>query len=151
MKVHFLGENSLGALKANLNGNLRHYADDTNRWVYEYFDSENPFIEYKQEFPDFQLTFVKADEDSLGKTDVDNIITLYSAMRTLTDTQASDERLWAGMCHSDFWGYMQQRWHVDDYRTLKETNVKARYFFSYDKRKSLITNSLSKLWWIGRL
>ena len=149
MKVHFLNENALVALKTNLKGNLRHYADDTNEWIYEYFDSENPFIEYKQEFPDFELTV--NDNEFLGNNDIQNTITLYSAMKSLTDTQATDERLWAGMCHSDFWNYMKERWPVNNQHSIKETDIKNRYFFSKGNRSSLIRNGLSKLWWVGRL
>ena len=149
MKVHFLTENALEALRTNLRGNLRHYADATNDWIYDYFGSDNPFVEYKQEFPDFQLTFNT--NDDFGKIDVNNTITLYSAMRSLTDTQATDERLWSGMCHSDFWGFLKERWQIDSYHDLKETSVKTRYFFAHNKKRSLVTNSLAKLWWIGRL
>ena len=93
MKVHFLTENALEALRVNLKENLRHYADKNNDWIYSYFGDESPFIEYKQEFPEFKLT-VDAEED-MGKNDVKNTITLYSAMKNLTDTQATDERLWS--------------------------------------------------------
>lgn len=149
MKVHFLNENALVALKSNLKGNLRHYADDTNEWIYEYFDSENPFIEYKQEFSDFELTV--NDNEFLGNNDIQNTITLYSAMKSLTDTQATDERLWAGMCHSDFWNYMKERWPINNYRSIKETNIKNRYYLGNKYKRSLIKNSLAKLWWLGRL
>lgn len=148
MKVHFLNENALIALKTNLKGNLRHYADDTNEWIYEYFDSENPFIEYKQEFPDFNLS---VDNEDPSKNDVHNAIILYSAMKSLSDTQATDERLWSGMCHSDFWEFLRMRWQSNNYKNLKESNVMTRFFFAHNKKRSLITNSLAKLWWMGRL
>lgn len=149
MKVHFLTENALEALRVNLKGNLRHYADNTNEWIYDYFGSDNPFLEYKQDFPDFKLTFNF--EDDIGKTDVNNTIVLYSAMKSLTDTQATDERLWSGMCHCDFWDFLQERWQVKDYHNLIDSNVRTRYFFAHNKKRSLITNSLAKLWWVGRL
>ena len=149
MRVHFLSENSLVALKANLKGNFRHYADDTNKWIFDYFGTENPFIEFKREFPDFKLLFNSTDE--VGKIDVNNTIILYSAMKSLTDTEAGDERLWAGMCHCDFWSFLKQRWQSKTYRDLEDTTIKSRYFFGQDRRRSFITNSLAKLWWIGRL
>lgn len=149
MKVHFLTENALEALRTNFKSNLRHYADDTNAWIYEYFVGDIPFIEYKQEFEDFKLYF--DENEDIGKIDVRNTIALYSAMKSLTDTQATDERLWAGMCHCDFWGFLKQRWKSNDYRNLDENNTKVRYFFAHNKKRSLITNSLSKLWWIGHL
>ena len=149
MKVHFLTENALVALKTNTKGNLRHYADDTNDWIYDYFGTDMPFMEYKQEFPDFELTINR--DVTLAKNDVKNTITLYSAMKSLTDTQATDERLWAGMCHYDFWNYLKERWSVNDYHDIEENNVKSRYFFPRNKRDSLMRNSLSRLWWVGRL
>lgn len=149
MKVHFLTENALEALRTNLNANLKHYSDETNDWIYDYFGTENPFLEYKQEFPDFQLKF--NENDDMGKTDINNTIILYSAMKSLTDTQATDERLWAGMCHCDFWGFLHKRWQVNNSLDLKYENIKSRYFFAHNKKRSLITNSLAKLWWIGRL
>ena len=149
MKVHFLTENALEALRANLIGNLKHYADSNNDWIYSYFGDENPFIEYKQEFPEFKLAFDK--EADVGKIDVENTITLYSAMKSLTDTQATDERLWSGMCHGDFWGFLQDRWQVKNNHDLTGSNIRTRYFFAHNKKRSLITNSLSKLWWGGRL
>lgn len=149
MKVHFLTENALEALRVNLKENLRHYADKNNDWIYSYFGDESSFIEYKQEFPEFKLT-VDAEED-MGKNDVKNTITLYSAMKNLTDTQATDERLWSGMCHCDFWDFLQMRWQVKDYHDLSDSKIRTRFFFAQNKKRSLITNSLSKLWWCGRL
>lgn len=149
MKVHFLTENALEALRVNLQGNLRHYADESNEWIYQYFVDENPFMEYKQEFPDFQLEYNPNEE--LEQLDVNNAITLYSAMQSLTDSQATDERLWAGMCHSDFWPFLRARWQEFDSHLLKDTIIKSRYFFAQGKKRSLITNSLSRLWWVGRL
>ena len=133
MKVHFLTENALEALRTNLTANLRHYAENTNDWIYEYFGSENPFMEYKQDFP--------------------NTIVLYSNMKSLTDTQATDERLWAGMCHCDFWKFLHERWRMSNKTTINRNNTESRYFCSkqQNKRRTMITNSLSKLWWVGRM
>lgn len=149
MKVHFLTENALEALRVNLNGNIKHYADKSNDWIYSYFGEESPFVEYKQEFPEFKLSFNT--EDDVGKNDVKNTMILYSAMKNLTDTQATDERLWSGMCHCDCWNFLQTRWQVKDYHDLSDTKVRTRFFFGQNKKRSLITNSLSKLWWCGRL
>lgn len=149
MKLHFITANALEALRVNLRDNLRHYTDNNNDWIYNYFDSESPFIEYKQEFPEFKLSFSSTED--VGKIDVRNTITLYTAMRSLTDSQATDERLWSGMCHCDFWSFLQERWQVKDYHDLNDSHIRTRYFFAKDKKRSLITNSLSKLWWVGRL
>lgn len=36
MVIHFLKEDCLTALKANIAGNLKHYSEPTNDWVYEF-------------------------------------------------------------------------------------------------------------------
>lgn len=149
MKLHFLNENSLEALRVNLRENLENYKNPTNDWIYKFFDGSDPFLEYKIEVMDFALTFDA--ERPIGEQDVDNAIILYSAMKNLSDTQAADERLWAGLCHCDQWEYLHIRMKKNNEKTLKENEIKTRYFFAHDRKRSLLTNSLSRLWWLGRL
>ena len=150
MVIHFLKEDCLTALKANIAGNLKHYSEPTNDWVYEFFDGENPFQEYKFQIDDFQFDMEISEEYSQSRQDVENVIRLYSAMKNLSDTQAADERLWAGVAHDDFWPYMNNRWQG---LNEKSTSIKARYFLGADGslRRSMLVNTLSRLWWIGRL
>ena len=71
-------------------------------------------------------------------------------MHNLTDSQASDERLWVGLCHDIFWDYMKKRWPLEK-ATDKAQYIKKNYFFAHGEKRSLMTNALAKLWWIGRL
>lgn len=61
-------------------------------------------MECQSELEEFSLVADEADD--LGKQDVKNALVLYSAMKSLSDTQATDERLWAGLCNGDFWDYL---------------------------------------------
>ncbi|MCI9173817.1 MAG: hypothetical protein HFH49_02565 [Lachnospiraceae bacterium] len=149
MKIHFLKEDALIALKTNISLHLKYYKNPTNDWLYEYFEGNNPFMEYQSELEEFSL--VADDADDLGKQDVKNVIVLYSAMKSLSDTQVTDERLWAGLCHGDLWNYLHKRFHMGNSGNNNEKDIKARYFFGHNKKRSLIVNPLSKLWWIGRL
>ena len=148
MKIHFLKNDSLIALKTNIQLHLKYYKNINNNWIYEYFEGNNPFMEYQSELEEFSL--VADDADDLGKQDVKNAIVLYSAMKSLSDTQATDERLWAGLCHGDFWNYLHRRFNSENNGKISEKDIKARYFFGQNKKRSLIVNPLSKLWWIGR-
>lgn len=149
MIIHFLREDGLAALKTNVQGNVKLYENKTNDWVYEYFDGDNPFVEYKMQIDDFQF----CESSDSGKNDVENAIRLYSAMRGLSDTQATDERLWAGLCHGDFWNYVHERWALSKFTGDSVTNLLWRYFFNnkYGARRALFRNTLSRLWWLGRL
>lgn len=44
MVIHFLKEDCLTALKTNITGNIKHYSEPINDWIYEFFDGENPFL-----------------------------------------------------------------------------------------------------------
>ena len=111
MKVHFLRDDVLEALRTNLSSNIKNYSSTSNEWVSNYFGDEQPFREFKREFEDFNLVYNS--DVPLSENDVANTITLYSAMKNLTDTEASDERLWSGMCHSDCWNYIVSRFNSE--------------------------------------
>lgn len=153
MVIHFLKDDCLTALKANISGNLKHYSEPTNDWVYQFFDDENPFLEYKFQVDDFQFDTELNEDHDLSKQDVENVIRLYSAMKDLTETQASDERLWAGLTHGDFWKYMYLRWNIRKSSGDPVTLTQTRYFYRTcdGGRRALFTNSLARLWWIGKL
>lgn len=148
MKIHFLKESSLETLRKNVHANLSRYKDPSNAWVAEVC-GEEPFAEFKMDIPDFELNYDVNGEAS--KQDVENAIKLYSAMKGLSDTQATEERLWAGMCHDDFYGFLNHRWQMNKPGRLKDNEVETRFFFGQNAKRSLFTNSLSKLWWCARL
>lgn len=150
MKLHFIKESCLETLRHNMKSNLKLYRNDTNEWVAKEC-GEEPFIEFKMEVPDFELSFVPSLETSAQ--DIQNAITLYSALKGLTDTQATEERLWSGLCHGDFYDFLQKRWDMANAPKIKENEIATRYFLSKDQspKRALFTNSLSKLWWCTRL
>ncbi|MFA6808458.1 MAG: DUF6339 family protein [Eubacteriales bacterium] len=147
MKLYFLKEEALETLKGNIRTNLKNYSNPTNEWITEYFDGQNPFVEYKKEVDDFTLdfSFEKPEE-----SDIENIKRLYSAMSMLTETDAADERLWAGLEHGILWDFMRYRWSLDKKKPT-ENDIMNKFFFSKGKKISLIINILSRLWWVGKL
>jgi hypothetical protein len=147
VKLYFLKEEALETLKGNIKTNLKNYTDRSNEWIIDFFNGQDPFVEYKKEVNEFVLdmSYEKPEE-----SDIENIKIIYSAMSMLTETDATDERLWAGLCHGMFWEYLRYRWSVDKKKPT-ENDIKNRFFFSQSRKRSLITNTLSKLWWIGKL
>src|SRR3989344_6021738 len=87
-------------------------------------------------------------QNNPNETDYENIKRFYTAFKKLKDSQATEERLWAGLCHSNyFWDYLKYRWDCKD-----ETQVLARYFFSSeDGRRPIFYNGLARLWGDGRM
>lgn len=146
MKVKFLKSDSLYILKDTIKDNVNNYKSPNALWIKEATSDNNNFIDFKYDFPDFDLII----SDNPEKDDLENIKIIYSNMQKLTDSQASDERLWAGMCHDVFWNYMQHRWPIDK-ATDKVKYIKKNYFFAHGEKRSLMTNGLARLWWLGRL
>jgi hypothetical protein len=147
MKISFLKEEALETLKGNIGTNLKNYTNPTNDWITDYFDGQSPFVEYKIEVNDFVLDM---SEDKPNKTDLENTKIIYTNLMMLTETQATDVRLWSGLEHGIFWDYMRYRWSLDRVMPT-ELNINSRFFYYSTIRHSLIRNTLSKLWWIGKL
>ena len=147
MKLYFLKQDALDTLRGNVKTNVRKYMSPTNEWVVDFFDGQSPFVEYKKEVEDFSLdmSFERPEE-----SDVANIKVLYSAMKGLTETDATDERLWSGLEHGQFWDYIRYRWSLDK-SIPTEREINSRFFYGQSKRRSLLVNTLSRLWWIGKL
>ena len=89
-----------------------------------------------------------------GEVEFANCKIIYQHLSFLTESQACDERLWAGLCHSVYYEYLRKRWDYDTKspKTQKEavSNIKSRFFFSGGTRAGLFRNSIAKCWWVGR-
>ncbi|GAA0788111.1 DUF6339 family protein [Hathewaya limosa] len=147
MKLYFLKQDALDTLRGNLETNAKKYMNQTNDWIIDFFDRESPFVEYKKEVDEFTLDM---SSDKPNTTDLENVKRIYTAMKTLSETDASDERLWAGLAHGQLWEFMRYRWQYDKEIPIAR-NIETRYMFGYGIRASNYRNTLSKLWWVGRL
>lgn len=79
-------------------------------------------------------------------TDLENVKRIHKNMSALSESQASDERIWTAYTLSVCSDYMRYRWYPDS-----EITMMNRYFFSYSPKRSLFRNGMSRLWWIGHL
>ena len=146
MKIRFLKSDSLYILKKTIPQNINYYDNENPSWIDKVALTMSNFIEFKTEINDFDLIISENPE----KDDLANIKILYSNLKNLTDSQAGDERLWAGLCHDKFWTYMIKRWPISKAKDPVKY-IKKNYFFAHGKNRSLMTNGLAKLWWIGRM
>lgn len=152
MKLSFMKYNYLEMLKSNLNITYsRYYTDTDNDWMYN-FCAEDPFIEFK-EIPDFELAPIDSDL-SKGEIDLENCKIVYRNLNFLSEANASDERLWAGLTHSVFYDYMRRRWGYDKIKPKSPSQsigeIKTRYFFEGGARSGFFRNTLAKCWWVGK-
>lgn len=151
MEVYFMKQKALDYMKANMDTlYVNYYREKTNKWIYELFD-----------YDPFEL-FITVDDinlnknfDEKGKMELENCKILYSSLKTISRSQATDERLWAGLCNGAFYEFVRNRW---SYPMLSMNNaeqdahlVLARFFFPQKEtiHRSCFTNTLSKFWWTG--
>ena len=156
MKLYFMKQDAVDFMKHNMDRLYTHYFHDkTNDWMEEEYGS-NPFSEF-MEVQDFELADV--DSMSIGEADFENCKILYNNLRMLSESQCSDERLWAGLCNGTFYEYMRKRYQYPTKQLKKKetdaSNVISRFFFSVGEksrsvRSGFYRNTLAKCWWVGR-
>lgn len=141
----FLKTDDMNTVKNNVHLLANHFAEDDNTWLQKEF-GRNLFSDSKFLMPQVSLDMSNNLPD---KTDPSNVQAVYNAFRFLSDSQASDERLWSALCLGPFWTYVQYRWKVRKNHSIE--NILQHYFFGFGARRSLTRNAMSRLWWTGRL
>lgn len=152
MKLYIMKREALETLKNNLPVVYgKYYTEKTNDWLWDICGGD-PFVEYK-DVPEFHLTSLDADYKP-GEIDLNNCKIMFERLQFLSESQASDERLWAGLTHSTFYEYMRRRWGYG-YGTKpksaeKEASaIQTRFFFKGSGRNGFYRNTLAKCWWVG--
>lgn len=146
MKLQFVSYDNLDTIKSNLPIWVEQFKADSSDWLNTELGLPLLTDTKFSDVPDFVLDM---SEDKPFMTEAENAKRVYWNLRFLSDSQASDERLWAGLCLGPFWSYVKYRWEID--RKCTVSNVQQHFLFGYGARRSLTRNALSRLWWIGRL
>lgn len=145
MRIKIIAEDRLLELKSNNHYMYPKYGADIPALISEQFD-DSPFLDTKYEIEDFDLDL---SEDKPRLTDFENVCRVYSRLMFLTNSEASDERLWAWFCLDPFWKYVKYRWKIDG--SHKSSAISDHFFFGQHSRRSFTRNAVARLWWIGRL
>ena len=130
---------------------VNYFQKDDNSWMEEEF-GEDPFILF-MEVPEFEMASL-LDDRPAGEIDLMNCKIIYENLKSLSESQASDERLWAGLCNSTFYKYMRRR-HGYTTAGFKDkekdaSGILSRFFFSGGTRGGFYRNTIAKCWWVGR-
>lgn len=153
MKLYIMKQETLNSLKGNLHMLYpKYYTESNTKWITDIY-GEDAFIEFK-EIPDFSLTDLNS-ELGKGEIDLNNCKIVYEKLMFLSESQASDERLWAGLAHTTFYDYMRRRWGYGYGKKPKDSKKEAgelrtRFFYSGGTRAGFYRNTLAKCWWVGR-
>ena len=152
MKLYIMKREALETLKANLPVVYgKYYTEKTNQWIFD-ICGEDPFAEFK-DITEFKLADLNSDLTP-GEIDLNNCKILYEKLQFLSESQASDERLWAGLAHTTFYDYMRKRWGYGYGKKPKSAEkeasaIQTRFFYRYAGRSGFYRNTLSKCWWVG--
>lgn len=149
MKLYFMKQSALDYITANIKTlYINYYREKTNQWIYDLFDYD-PFEEF-MEVPDFELAVIT---NKRGELELENCRILYSKLINVSESQASDERLWAGLCNKTFYDYVRKRWDYDhlQLRDAKKDSepILSRFFFKGGVSGGKFRNTLAKCWWVG--
>lgn len=146
MKLQFISYDNLDAIKSNLPLWVDKFKLDSSAWLGSEFENTLFFNTKYGEITDFTLDMSQSDP---FLTEFTNVQRVYGNLKFLSESQASDERLWAGLCFGPFWNYVRYRWELDKNYTVGD--IEQHFMFGFGARRSLTRNALSRLWWIGRL
>lgn len=151
MILQILSEESLLLLKDKIciEKNMNKYKNySSNEWIKELCGT-NGFIDTKyKNLPELKFD-MSAPKRKEYETEFANVKMIYDNLRFLSDSNASDERLWAALCVGEGYDYVRYRWNPQT-----ESSVIQHFFFDRNKssaRRVLTRNAISRLWWIGRL
>lgn len=153
MKLYLMKRDALIFFKNNLEKYYaEYYTEPTNAWMAREY-GDDPFVEYK-DIPDFKLEKLDADY-SKGEIDQHNCKILYEKLMFLSESQACDERLWAGLANATFYSYMRKRWGYGYGKKPKAADkeagdIKTRFFYQSPGKSGFYRNTLAKCWWVGR-
>ena len=146
MKLQLISQDSIDIIKSNLEIWKPRFDSDDATWLEEKLEGMLFLPTSYEDIPDFELVM---EGDNPFATEAKNVEIVYSNLQFLTDSQASDERLWAGLGLSCFWKYIKYRWAIDG-RSSVDT-LRNHFFFGMGPRLSLTRQGVARLWWIGRL
>lgn len=144
-KIKFLTEDSIEMLRKNSESLYKEVVVSGEKTIEEFLGEVGQIKETAFDIDDFCLEMGQP----VGKeplTDAENAQRVYGHMKALSDSQASDERIWIAYTLSEQLEYMKYRW-----KTASSQDMLNRYFFNYSRNRSLFRNGIARLWWIGRV
>lgn len=141
MNAKFITQEDVESLYANV-AELHKQVVVSGKTLSEYLNKERVVLDTNIAIEDFSLDM--SDEDAVS-TDFENVKRVYKAMMGLSNSQASDERIWLAYSFDVCKEYMNYRWPAKD-----ENTVRNRWLFGYAAKRSLFRHGIARLWWIGR-
>lgn len=144
MKLQFISEETLADLRNNYQEYKQYYYSRDEVWFNQYFSESNRILESKIDFVPPKMNM----DDDYAVSDYANVKILYEALNHLTEAQATQERLWAGLAHLQLRDYSFYRMQ-EDINLKNDKRINTSLFYPYGIKRSLFVHILARLWWVG--
>lgn len=144
MKLEFISETTLQDLRVNNGAYLTHYYNRDEEWFNNYFSVEGRVL---KSHIDFEMPTLSYNED-YAISDLENVKIVYQALRHIPVSQATQERIWAGLAHLQFREFTLYRLKKD-LENKNSNRIQTSLFFKHGTKRSLFVHILSRLWWVG--
>ncbi len=96
--------------------------------------------------PDIYFVMTEKEPKKKKNTDFENSIMIYNLLKNLTESQASDERLWAGLAiEPKFYEYLKYRWEDT------ENTIRYRVVYHTSGKRGVMYHGLGRLWWFAHI
>lgn len=144
MKVKFLNYETISYIK---NNRAKIHKDLENQTFIEHLEEKFKFdwyISSKFLKPNFNFFMDKNINPKL--TDFENSKLMYTYYKNLTESQASDERFWAGLAIEEKnYEYLKYRWKDDD------KTIRYRVVYHAGGKRGFMYHGLARLWWFAHI
>ena len=99
-----------------------------------------------------ELEVKNVQPQNLAGTDVENAPIFFDALSSLSPAQAADERIWTTLAIGHYAEYTRSRWRLIPEEDKKARNwILAHWLCGSANRSKFRDNSISRLWWMGRI
>lgn len=142
-KIQFLRSSAVEQLRHSVPSNVGLYYSDYD--FTDFFDGVPFSRQTSIEYDTSCIDQIKMPEQA-DNYDAENSVVIYQGFSSLTPEQAADERIWAYLCHFEFFSYAKARW-LDPNEHL--SNIVSTHFFARGNRAFMRDNAISRLWWMG--
>lgn len=146
MKLKFISDDTLMDLRTNYEAYKEHYYSKDDDWFNRYFKEEGRVIESKI---DFEIPELNKDEN-YAVSDAANVKIIHDSLQHLTISQATQEKLWAGLAHIQLRDFFYYRM-AQELKDKNDKRINTGIFFKNGKKRSLFVNILSRLWWVAHM
>lgn len=158
MKIRFMKKKAVDQLKENMETYYTNYKKNTNEWIED--ELQYDAFEYYIDVKDFELATLQYGQTgrivNASEIDLENCKIVYSNLKDISDSQAADERLWAGLCNDAFYDYVRRRrgytYLIPKDPAKDASRAVSQFFFKKGGgASSRFRNTMARYWWIGRL